>query len=113
MSSTKRILDNYLWVNAQSMAATFQSSSLTVPNFDRFSLQIAVTTSDAAGSIAIQGSVDGTTWVNLPLDFDAVSSANKNYFIDFVECGLSHLRINYTRVSGTGSMTARLFARES
>lgn len=114
MSSTKRILDAYPIVNAQSLGASFNSTATATKYFDRIALQI-VCTGTPTGSFVIQTSVDQTTWI--AIDFgtaiEPLIGADKNYFIDMVVTAIPYIRISYTSVSGAGAMTAKIFARES
>jgi hypothetical protein len=113
MSGRKNVINNYVVLTGQSLGASFQSATIDVTYLDRVCFEIAATTSDAVGSITIQGSITGNVWVDLPLSAMTLSGANLNILIDLEATGLKLLRIAYTRTSGTGTIGASVSAKET
>lgn len=125
MSQGKKIQGPYAVVDAQSMSASFQSNAIPVDRSDRVCLEILCTGSPV-GTVSVLASVDyqasGTpvssgsnppNWFTMPLDLTALTGSAQNYFLDINVTSIRFLSINYTRTSGTGSMTAVVSAKES
>ena len=112
MSYSKRIIDSYAILSSQSMASSFESGATSIKYMDRVCLHIQCT-GTPTGTLGIQASADGNNWVDMPLGLTALSGSPQDYFIDLQETALPWIRINYVSVSGTGSASATLTARES
>lgn len=113
MSSRKNTIKTYTLADAQSLAASFQTVSTSVERLDRICLYIDVQTTSAVGAVAVQSSIDNETWVDLPLGLTGISSANQDYLIDLQVTSIPWIRVAWTRTSGTGTLTAKLSAKES
>lgn len=111
MSTGKR-LKIYPVVTAQALSASFSTPTIDVGLFDRLSVEIEATTSDAAGSFTLQGSLDQSIWVALTTDAMSLAGADKQILIDIQQTGIPFLRVTYTRVSGTGTVTILAGAKE-
>lgn len=113
MSSRKNTIKTYTLADAQSLAASFQTVSTSVERLDRVCLYIDVKTSDAVGNVSVQSSIDNETWVDLPLGLVSIAGADQDYFIDLQVTSIPWVRVAWTRTSGTGTLTAKLSAKES
>lgn len=91
----------------QSLATTFTSGSFSVGSFDRIGLQCVVTSAASLnGSLQLQISVDGASWVNLgtatALTVDTVFVTElQNPYYNFV-------RYVYTATAGSGTLNVRV-----
>jgi hypothetical protein len=122
--STRTRLSPITVINAGSMAASLTSSPTILQSLSKASYAIRWTGTSPVGTVSIQGSndyslyPDGTvnnsgTWTTLTINVSgtpnttvAISGNSGNGVIDVLDTALYALRLIYTRVSGTGSLTA-------
>lgn len=119
MSGRKNAIQAYPIINAVSMAATITSSPDNVEFLDNIGLQITWTSSNAVGTITIEGSnnynqnLGSGTW--FALTFAPVlaqpASNNGDYGVSINQFPWAWIRVVYTRSSGTGTLTAVLSAK--
>lgn len=110
----------------QSLAASFTSPVTLVKYLDNISYQINITTSDSAGTFAIQASNDYAvseptnkvtnpgTWSALPIGgTPTVAGANDTIMVDINQYPFNALRVVYTAgTPGTGICSLILQARQ-
>jgi hypothetical protein len=107
-------------INAVSMGATITASPTNVEFLDNIGLHVVWSSSNAVGTITVEGSntynpnTGAGTW--FALTFSPVltqpASNNGDYGISINQFPWSWLRVVYTRVSGTGTLTVTLSAKE-
>ena len=109
MISSGHIIDSN---DVDNMGATFNSDRLMIENNARaVSVQIKVnntvspSTGTAAGSLQLQTSNNGTTFINEGSSIAVVAATDSNT-ITHVTVGSRFLRIVYTRTSGNGIIDA-------
>lgn len=95
------------------MAASITGPTTTLVTGDQVCYQVAWTSSNAVGTISVQGSVDGTTWNDLTFDPVLAQPASNNgaYLINLALIPFPYIRLKYTRVSGTGTLDVWLSAK--
>lgn len=102
-------------LDAQSMGASFQSSSVDVSKVDLVSVQIVWSGGGSPnGSFEVQVSNDdlaGVTWTTYPSSAIAITT-DGDLIYNVANLGSKWVRIAYTRTSGTGSATAMLVTKE-
>lgn len=99
-------------VDAQSMGASITSGGFNVGGFPYVAIQGAFTTSDAVGTFSVEGSLDGSTWSAIGLSSTpTAASASDNFLIELAPTCAPILRLKYSRTSGTGTLTAKIFAK--
>lgn len=99
-------------VSAGDMSASITSGGFNCGGFPYVSIQGAFTTSDAAGTFSVEGSLDGSTWSNVPLSPAPVAaSANDNFLIELAPATYPIVRLKYNRTSGSGTLNANIFAK--
>ncbi len=115
MSSTKKVLSQYILSNAHLLSASYDTTAFSCIGYDRINIQINVTGTDAVGTYTIQCTGDGINWVAMPLDAMPVASANKVIYADIATTSIQQIRVEYTRTSGGASDHATIYvgARES
>ena len=64
-----------------------------------------------AGSLIVQGSVDGTNFVTMGSAYTVAISADGDTLIQFANIGVKKIRLFYDRTSGDGAMTAKFFGK--
>ncbi len=118
MSSSRAIVKTFQMIGGTqgvsgSMAASITSAATILDKIDQVAIQIAWTSSDAVGTIAVQGSVDGLQWDDVPFSpaLPQPSSNNNSYMIALAEIPFMYIRVKYTRTSGTGTLSAKLSAK--
>lgn len=120
MSGRKNAIQQYPIINATSMAATITSAATNVEFLDNIGFQIVWTSSDAIGTITIEGSNTYNPNLNVAGSWFALTfspaltqpaSNNGNYGISVNQFPWSWIRVVYTRSSGSGTLTATLSAK--
>lgn len=116
--SRKNTLNPIQMLNAVSLAADIAATPLRIQYLDNVSMQLIVTTSNAVGTFYVQGSLDYAvneggivtntgTWTSLTLSpVPTLASANTTILLDLNQLSFPFVRLIYTRVSGTGTVTA-------
>jgi len=74
--------------------------------------QITFTGSNVAGTLVLQGSVDGTTFFDYPNSSQSVSSST-GVIYDLNPSGLRYFRVKWTYTSGTGNITVLSFLKNN
>lgn len=102
------------------MSASFETEATSIEYMDRVALRIE-TSGTPTGQITVQGSLDydrltpGFTpsWFDIPIGLAALTGTPDNYTVDITVYSFKWIRLKYVRTAGTGTMTAKIFARES
>jgi len=92
-------------VSAQDMSTSFNTPSSTVIFYDRVSYA-ATWTGAPSGSLIVQGSADGTHFSDLDMQPATMSGLGDSAQFDIIDTGFYALRLSYTALSGTGSLSA-------
>lgn len=92
------------------MSADITGPTTTIDIVDQICFQVAWTSSNAVGTISVQGSVDGTTFYDLTFSTALAQPASNSsgYLINLALIPFTYIRLKYTRTSGTGNMTATM-----
>lgn len=104
----KNVLPVYTLVAAGDMSGDVTSPATDISNLDSIALQL-VWTDTPTGTFAVQGSLDGTTWVALPLS-PSVSAAGAadSALIELPLLSFQKIRVVYTAGSGTGTLVVKI-----
>lgn len=95
------------------MSATITGPTTTIDVVDQVSYQVSWTSSDAVGTISVQGSVDNVTFDDITFN-PALSQPNSNdggYLVNLALIPFPYIRVKYTRVSGSGALKVYLSAK--
>jgi hypothetical protein len=114
MSGRKNFLAPYLIINAGDMSAASVTSSVTnIERLDNICLQFISTGAGSPnGTIAIQGSLDGTNWAALPgITAPTVTGSDINVLSNLNQRPEKQIRVTYTKSSGTGTLNVYLCAK--
>lgn len=119
MSTGFRSIPPYKILDAVSMGASFTSAPFSVEKYLRIGIEI-LATGTPTGDVTVQVSNDynpnisGSTanWFDMPLALTPLAGAVQDYIIDIQVVSFPWMRINYTRVSGTGTANATITAKE-
>lgn len=101
--------DAFKLVNAQSLAASFNSNQIEVNRDEIIGVHL-IWTGTPAGTFAIQLSGNpnpssSNDWASYDLDpVPTPAGADGNHFVDIGPTGAAVIRVAYTRTSGTGSL---------
>jgi hypothetical protein len=108
--SVKRVIDIFKSVVDGDMSADVVSPSTNILYTDRVGFQISYTGSPT-GVFSVQVSNDESIWQDLTLSvaIEAAGSAD-NHYID-AETSARHIRLKYTRESGSGTLQVSLVAK--
>lgn len=101
-------------INATSMAASITSDAVPLQFEDNPDIQ-CVWTGTPTGTLAVQISLDPTNlgWQTVtfsPTPDQPAGSSGSNYF-SLNQTSAAYIRLIYTRVSGTGTLTAKIAAK--
>lgn len=108
--SRKQVLYGYRLYDSVSLASSQTSSEVEVGQADYGSIYIEWTGSSPVGVITLQAK-NGTNGTYRSLDFGSaisISGASGNHDLILNEMPFTHIKLLYTRASGTGSMTASI-----
>lgn len=119
MASTKSVVKNYVLIDNEAMDGNITSTAIDVLQTDNLGLQVKWTSSDAVGTIAVEGSINYDphfgTGDFYALTFDPVltqpNSNNGGYLININQFPWPYLRVTYTRSSGDGTLLVNLSAK--
>jgi hypothetical protein len=119
----KNVLLPYTQTAAMSANAT--TTPTHIAWLDNIAIQIDVTTSDAVGTFALQGSVDYNkgdanspavtgNWIDITLSpvIPAAASADAHTLINMSNVAFPWIRLVYTRSSGTGTLAVTIAGKE-
>ncbi len=108
----KNILKSYKMFDALSLASSATSDATDVTPVDKASIHIAWTGSSPVGSIAVWAqNGDDDSWYDLGFSAISISGASGSHQVIFNELPFTKIRLVYTRVSGTGSLNARISSK--
>jgi hypothetical protein len=96
-----------------SMAADITGPVTEISKIDQVCYQVSWTSSDAVGTISVQGSVDGVTFSDLTFSTPLAqpNSNNGSYLINLALIPFPYIRLFYDRASGSGSMEVYISAK--
>jgi hypothetical protein len=98
---------------AISSTNTVISTALTTDYLSNIAF-VLTSTGTATGSAKLQGSIDGTTWVDLPNSGTSavisVSGAN-SYMWQIVNLAVRLIRVSYTNATNSGTLTVKVFGK--
>lgn len=107
----KHVLDPISIASDQSLAASFNTPSTTVPFQDNLSYQINITTTDSTGTFNLQGSDDNVNFANTGNTI-LVQAADDVGLISINQWPFKYVRLSYTStVAGTGTCNIIFHAR--
>lgn len=96
--------------SSQSLGANATSSAQTLDQAFGFSVQAQWTGASAAGTLKLQASLDGTNWDDISGASTTIAGAG-NILWNVTDVMFPWVRVVFTRTSGTGSLSTRLFYR--
>jgi len=108
--SRKNVIYGYLAFDAVSIGASQTSSEIEVGGEDYGSIYLFWTGSSPVGTLEVQAK-NGANGTYRALDFGStisISGASGNHDLILNELPFTHLKLVYTRSSGTGSLTANV-----
>lgn len=98
-----QIVSSVHFLSAQTLGATFNSPAISMPRMDRITFGLSWS-GTPAGSLVVQGSVDGSVWVTIAsIAAITMAGAGDTALIDMAT-GCPYIRLSYTRSGGTGSL---------
>jgi hypothetical protein len=106
----KNIVYGYQLFDAVSLGASQTSAEVEVSQTDYGSIYLSWTGTSPVGTITVQAK-NGADGTYRSLDFGSsisISGSSGNHDLILSELPFTHLKLVYTRSSGTGSMTANL-----
>lgn len=115
----KNILEPYKMFDSVDISQTETSHIVNIKNMDKASIILEWTGSSPVGTIDVQvrnikepvGPV--TSWISLDMGATInITGASGNHILRFDELPFSEVRLVYTSVSGTGSLTATVTAKQ-
>ena len=100
-------------LTAQSLASSFNTPATVVQFLDNVGYQVNITTSNSAGTFAVQGSLDNVNWASLSLSGTPIAaSANDIIIININQFPFQYIRLAYTsNTAGTGTADVYIEAK--
>lgn len=113
------------YTQSASMGASVTTTPTHIAFLDSIAVQIDVTTTDAVGTFALQGSCDYVkgdaenaavtgNWINITLSpvIPDAASADAHTLINMQQVAFPWIRLVYTRTSGTGTLAVTITGKE-
>lgn len=108
----KANIENLSYLSAHSLAETFNCDAINMEDMDNLAIVLHWTGS-AVGAFTMQMSNDGIVWASKTLSPTVTpNNAEATALID-ITTAAKYVRLVYTATSGTGSVSASLFAKAS
>jgi hypothetical protein len=100
-------------ISAGALSGSITSGGYYVGDASSVCIQGAFTTNDAVGTISLEGSLDGSSWTDIPISPQpSVAGADTSFLLELPDTCLQSVRLKYNRTSGSnGSLTAKIFAK--
>ncbi len=121
---SKKVLTRYQSMTNGNMAGSLTSEVTNIQFLDNVSIQINMSSADAAGAVHVQGSVDhledangnvsnAGTFITIPsLSTTLVAGAPDNILIDVNQASYPYIQVIFTRTGGTGTMNVFISGKE-
>lgn len=97
-------------INNGSMAGSLTSTVIDIAEILLYSVH-AIWTGTPTGSISVQGSNDGTNFVEVASQ--ATGGAAGQYLLNIEKAGYKYVRVQFIRTGSTGSLTVYLAGKRS
>lgn len=88
------------------------SPALDLGDYFNVGITISFSSGTLNGTLKLQGSVDNSTWVDVPSSSQSVVAGDAHMYA-IVSATYRFVRIVYTASSGTGTMTAKTVIKET
>lgn len=106
-----RAQNHDLWIEGGDLGADLTSDVLDTRDYSQLAVQITFT-GTPVGEFVFQGSVDGSTWVDIELSpAPEATGAAGGILVEFTALTLPFMRLFYDRTSGTGSVDVDAFGK--
>jgi hypothetical protein len=103
---------SFTLLGTQSAGANADSGVLDLVDLTTASFYIAFTGSNVAGTLTLQGSVDGTTFFDYPGSSQSVTSSTGHIY-DLNPTGVRYFRVHWVYTSGTGNITVLAYTKNN
>lgn len=101
----------YTALSASSMAGNIISPTVTLNIYEDFSVQF-IWTGTPTGAFFVEGSTDNVNFQPLSLSPAPVAAGSAdNWLVEVLGLTCPYFRLRYARTSGTGFLTANIFAK--
>lgn len=112
MSSRKNVLLPYTALNGVDMASSHTSAAINIQYLDNVGIELVWSGASPTGTIAIQVSLDNTTYITIPSVSVSPGGSAGNAYIDLNQLSAAWVRIAYTTTGGSvGTLTATVGAK--
>ena len=92
-------------------AATNRTSGIyDLCDLTRCAVQVTFSGTDLVGTLKLEASLDGTTWVTVAGSTQAVT-ASTSHIWDVATTGIRYIRAAWTHTSGTGHITVKIYLK--
>lgn len=105
MDGTSIFVTNNPIISNGSMAGSLSATPVDISEFPCYSVH-GIWTGSPVGTISVQGSNDGTNFVEVASQ--ATGGSAGQYLLNVEKAGYKFVRVQYTRTSGTGALTVYL-----
>ena len=101
---------NYVFVNAQSMASSFESDVIDLSNVQGFSVQ-ADYTGSPVGTLKLMVSDNGSKFYDYPNSSVSIPTTDGGQLYIVSQVHFDKVKLVYTASSGSGNLTAQINAK--
>lgn len=116
MSGRKNVLLPYKFLDAQSLASSFNSEVITIQYLDNVGITLACSgVTDNTGEFFVECSIDGETWIDIEVSPQILlDDADDNILINLNNLPFSKVRLTFAPAGGTpnGVVTGYITAKE-
>ncbi len=106
------MIANQILLNAATVTSTNTSGIFDLGDLSTFCVGVVFTGVDAAGSLVLEASQDGTNFFTVTGSTVAITSATGHVY-DVTASGYRYVRAKLTSGTGTGTMTVKLTAKQT
>jgi hypothetical protein len=109
-TSRKTAIEVDDYIVAASLGVSVEGEAIDIRWIDRISAHLTWS-GTPTGSFSVEGSNDKTHWVAIPMTVEVLAEGVANDAVIDIETAVKYVRLKYTRTSGTGSLTVKLYGK--
>jgi hypothetical protein len=102
----------YTLLSSQSAATDITSVPLAINDLRYFSIEVTFTGSDVVGTLTLEASNGGSTWVTVTDSSQAVT-ASTDHMYDVRDAGYRYVRLVWDYTSGAGNISAIAYVKQN
>lgn len=98
-------------ISSHDASSSFTSVAYSLGDLREYSIEVSFSSATLNGSLALEASNTKTNWVQITESVQTVTSGASHLWT-VMGAGYAHVRVAWTRTSGTGTASANLILKE-